>query len=409
MDIEKSIEKYAKLAVKVGINLKKKEGLIIGTSKYGLPLARKVAHEAYLLGAKHVEIMFNDDDITLSRYNYGKDFALNYVPEWKIDSLVKMYEEDYQHLFISSPDPELLINVPSDVIAKEQKLLSVASARATNYRITAKTKWTILAVPSPTWAKKVFPLLETSDAMVALWEKIFQATRIDTKDPIAAWSKHDQNLKKYVNFMNNNSFEKLILKAPGTDLEVFLAKGHRWVGGSKNSMGDVPFIANIPTEEIFSTPHKLKVNGKLKATKPLIVNGKIVEDFGFVFKEGRVIDFYADKGYETLENLLNNDDGARYLGEIALVPNDSPISNTNILFNNTLFDENASVHFALGRSYPYAMEDGSKRSVEDLEKDGANYSLIHTDFMVGGPEMQITAFFKNGTFIKIFEKGNWVI
>lgn len=403
------ISKYAKLAVRAGINLQEKEGLIIGTSVHGLELAREAAKEAYECGAKHVEIMFGDDDITLAKYIHGKDFVFEYIPQWKIDSLIAMYEDDYQHLFISSPDPELLSDVPGDLIAKEQKLMSKASAPAMKYRMTARTRWSILAAPSPGWAKKVFPDLPESEAMDLLWEKIAMATRADTEDPISEWQKHDNELKRHVDLLNGYSFDKITLQAPGTDLEVGMANGHEWVGGSKKSLDKISFIANIPTEEVFSTPHKYRVNGTLKATKPLSLNGKIVKDFGFTFKDGKVIDFYAGTGYGTLSKLLDNDEGAKYLGEIALVPDDSPISASGILFNNTLFDENASVHFALGRAYPYAMKNGANRSSEELEDDGANFSLIHTDFMVGGPKMQITGHLKDGQEIRIFENGNWII
>jgi aminopeptidase len=210
-----------------------------------------------------------------------------------------------------------------------------------------------------------------------------------------------------VHYLNEKQFSRLILRAPGTDLEVGLADGHNWVGGSKKSMAGIPYLANIPTEEVFTTPHRLRVNGTLRATKPLSLNGKLVEDFGFTFKEGRVTDYYAAKGKDALDHLLSNDEGASYLGEIALVPDDSPISNTNILFSNTLFDENASVHFAFGQSYAYAMQDGADRTREDLERCGANFSLIHNDFMVGGPELSITAVSADGSETVLFKDGNF--
>jgi aminopeptidase len=201
----------------------------------------------------------------------------------------------------------------------------------------------------------------------------------------------------------------MVYKAPGTDLEVYLADDHYWMGGSKSSVNNHDYVANIPTEEVFTTPHRLKVNGTLKATKPLSLNGKIVDDFGFTFKDGKVVDFYANKGYEVLEKLIANDEGASYLGEIALVGHDSPISNTGILFNNTLFDENASCHFALGRAYAYAMKNGNLLSEDELKDKGANYSLIHVDFMVGGPNLEITAIRKDKTEVILFKNGNWTI
>ncbi len=405
---QKELEKYADLAVNVGINLKPNEGLIIGGNVSGLPLAREIMKKAYAAGAKHVEFMLGDDEMVLARYENAKDYVFENYPEWKVNMLIAMYEDNYHHLFISAPNPELLKDIPGDTVAKDQKTASMAMAPAMKYRMTGQTKWSIVAVPSPDWALSVFPEMDVHNAIDALWEKIFDATRVSENDPVEAWKKHDMNLKKYKNYLNEKQFEKIVLKAPGTDLEIYLADEHYWMGGSKKSLGGDDFVANIPTEEVFTTPHRLKVNGTLKATKPLSLNGKLVDDFGFTFKDGQVVDFYAGKGKDVLERLMNNDDGAKYLGEIALVQDDSPISNTGILFNNTLFDENASVHLALGRAYAYAMQNGSDLTQEELEAKGANFSLIHVDFMVGGPEMEITAFEKDGSVVKLFESGNWV-
>lgn len=407
MDLDKCLEKYADLAVRTGINLKEGEGLIIGGNLDTLPLARKIMKKAYEAGAKHVEFQFNDDEMTLIRYNYGKEYVFENYPKWKVDSLEAMYKDDYHHLFINAPNPELLKDIDGGLVAKSQKSASLASAHLMQYRMTGFTKWTILAMPSIPWAKSVFPDLKDEDAVEKLWEKVFEATKVNQENPIKAWEDHDKNLKKYKHYLNEKQFEKLVLKGPGTDLEVYLAEGHFWMGGSKESQKGTSYVANMPTEEVFTTPHRLKVNGKVKSTKPLSLNGKLVENFGFEFKDGKVVDFYAEKGYEVLEKHMENDEGAKYLGEIALVPDDSPISNTGILFNNTLFDENASCHLALGRAYAYAMRNGSNSSQDDLSERGANYSLIHTDFMIGGPDLEIIAYEKDGTQVKLFEKGNW--
>lgn len=403
-----NLEKYAELAVKVGINLKEKEGLLIMGNVDTLPLARLMMKEAYKLGAKHVEFQLSDDEMSLIKYNYAKDYVFEEFPQWKVDSLEDMYKDNYHQIFISSPDPELLKDIDGDLVAKSQKTSSQAMADVLKYRMTGKTKWNIVAVPSKAWAKSVFPDLEEDKAMEALWEKVFQATRVDQEDPVEAWKVHDRNLKKYRNFLNEKQFEKVVLKGPGTDLEVYLAEGHFWMGGSKESLAGASYVANMPTEEVFTTPHRVKVNGTLKATKTLSVNGKLVDGFGFTFKDGKVVDFYAEKGYEVLEKLMENDEGAKYLGEIALVGDDSPISNTGILFNNTLFDENASCHFALGRAYSYAMRNGSNMTQKELEEKGANFSLIHVDFMVGGPELNIVAYEKDGNAVELFKDGNWV-
>lgn len=405
---ENQLEKYAELAVKVGINLKEKEGLIITGNLSALPLARKIMKKAYEAGAKHVEFQLSDDEMQVIRYESGRDFVFEEAPKFKIDILESMYKDNYHHIYVIAPNPELLKNINGDLIAKNQKVLSQAATPIMKYRMTGQTKWSIVAVPSDMWAKSVYPELSVEDATEKLWEKIFAATRIDQENPVEEWKNHDLNLKKYKNYLNDKNFEKLRFKAPGTDLEVFLANDHFWMGGSKESLGGDPYVANIPTEEVFTTPHAFKVNGTLKATKPLSLNGKLVDNFGFEFKDGKVIDFYAEKGYEVLKKLMDNDEGAKYLGEVALVADDSPISNTGILFNNTLFDENASCHFALGRAYNYAMRDGANLSQETLKEKGANYSLIHVDFMVGCPDMEIIAYEKSGEAIELFKNGNWV-
>ncbi len=408
VNLEYNLEKYAELAVKVGINLKVNEGLIVSGNVDTLPLARKIMQKAYELGAKHVEFLLNDDEMTIIRYENAKAFVFESYPQWKVNSLEEMYKDNYHHIFISAPNPELLKDIDPDVVAASQKSASLAMSPVMKYRMTGITKWNIIAMPSIPWAKSVFPNLKEDAAIDALWEKIFQATRVDQDDPIKAWQVHDANIKKYRNFLNKKQFEKLVMTGPGTDLEVFLAEDHFWMGGSKESLAGDSYVANMPTEEVFTTPHRLKVNGKLKATKPLSLNGKLVDNFGFTFKDGKVVDFYAEKGYEVLEKLMENDEGAKYLGEVALVQDDSPISNTGILFNNTLFDENASVHFALGRAYAYAMQNGSNMTEEELEAKGANFSLIHVDFMVGGPELQVVGYEKDGAEVLLFKDGNWV-
>lgn len=408
-DFRPYLEKYAKLAVAVGINLKEKEGLMITTTTDGLELSRLIAKEAYEAGAKHVELQLNDDEFGLMRFKFGKDFVFESVPEWKINQLRDVYEDNYHHCFVISPDPELLKGIDPERVKTNQKTTSIAMAPVMKYRMTGITKWAIVAVPSIGWAKSIFKNDTDEVAVEKLWEYIIKATRLDFEDPVSAWENHDKNLKKYENFLNSADFEKLHLMGPGTDLEVYLAEDHHWIGGSNLSNEGVPYMANIPTEEVFTTPHCYKINGTLQATKPLSVNGNLVENFGFEFKDGKVVNFHAEKGYETLENLLSNDAGALRLGEVALVQDDSPISNTGILFNNTLFDENASVHFALGRAYGYAIKNGTNMSQEELDKKGANYSLIHVDFMVGGPKLDIIAYQKDGTEVPLFKNGNWII
>lgn len=258
-DFERNLEKYAELAVKVGINLKEREGLIITGNTDSLPLARLIMKKAYELGAKDVEFQLRDDDMSLIRFKHGKDYVFENYPQWKVDALEAMYKDNYHHLFILSSDPELLKDIDGELVAKNQKTISQAMAPVMKYRMTGITKWTIVAMPSVPWAKSVFPDLDEEEAVAKLWEKIFAATRVDQDDPIKAWEIHDRNLKKYRNFLNEKQFEKLVFKGPGTDLEVYLAEDHFWMGGSKESQAGHSYVANIPTEEVFTTPHRLKV------------------------------------------------------------------------------------------------------------------------------------------------------
>ncbi|MDA3847176.1 MAG: aminopeptidase [Vallitaleaceae bacterium] len=406
-DFQKKLQKYAELAVKVGVNLKEKESILITGNEATLPLVRLITAEAYKAGAKNIEFMLTDEDMTIARYENGRDYVFEEYPQWKIDAIEAMYIDGYQHMAVIATNPDLLKNIDSELVGKDSKVRSTATYPLMAYRMNGFTKWTIVAMPSEAWATKVFPEATPDEAIGLLWENIFTATRIDQEDPVAAWQKHNAFLKDKEAFLTSKQFEKLVYKGPGTDLEVYLGINHTWEGGASESTKGVDFMPNMPTEEVFTTPHYKKVNGTLKATKPLSYQGKLVEDFGFTFKDGKVVDYYAARGKEVLDNLVNTDDGSCYLGEVAIVPFDSPISNTGILFSNTLFDENASCHFALGMSYSKTFENGQNLSKEELEKLGANDSKIHVDFMVGSEELEITAYTKDGEAFKLFEKGNW--
>ncbi len=406
MNFNQKLEKYAELIVKRGVNLQAQDGLYIVSNLEGLDMAKLVIKEAYKQGAKHVEYHLDDDDLTLIRYRHGKDFVFEGVPQWKVNAIENMYKENYSVIRIIAPNPQLLKDIDPELVAKDMKASAASTAAIQKYLMAGLNKWCIAAVPSQAWAKLVFPDLNAADGIAKLWQNIFLTARI-TDEPIKAWDEHTGNLTKYINYLNERQFDTLCYKAPGTDLTVGMPQNHIWEGGAAyHEASQTSYLPNIPTEEVFSMPHRAKVNGTLKATKPLSVRGQIVDGFGFTFKDGKVVDFYAESGYETLEKLLNTDDGARYLGEIALVPDDSPISNTGLLFNNTLFDENASCHFALGRAYPTCIENGTKMETAELLAAGGNHSLIHVDFMVGGKDLTIVGY-KDGKEYSIFKDGNW--
>lgn len=411
MNLDHNFYKYADLLVRAGINLQKGEGLFISITTDAIQVARHAVRHAYELGAKDVVVEVSDDQFNLARYLYGSEDIFDVYPEYKALYLKNLYDDNYQHLIIRSQDPTLLRNVDSSRVSRYGKAASrvMQETGVQGYRMSGRTRWTIGGVPGVNWAKTVFPELSDQDAVNKLWENIFYATRVDQEDPVAAWHQHDANLHKQRDFLNNAKLEKLHYQGPGTDLMVYLAEGHEWVGGSKDSTNGIPFFANMPTEEVFSTPHSHKVDGILRATKPLNLNGNLVDGMRFVFKDGAITEFSADKGEEVFIKQMNQDENARRLGEVALVQHDSPISNTGLVFNNTLYDENASCHFAIGQSYAYAMQGGTDASVKDLVARGANQSLVHTDFMVGGADVDVTGYSFDGAEIPLLKNGNWVI
>lgn len=409
MDIKKNIEKYVELILKVGLNLQKDDGIIVLVNENSLPMVREITKQAYKMGAKNIIYDFSDDDMTLSRYNYGADEIFKICPQFEIDRLEAAYKDNYHRLALVADNPELLKNVDSSKVSAWQKTRAFAMKHVMKYTMENRVKWVVAAHPTPEWAVSVFPDLPAEKAVEKLWEKIFDACRVTMPDPVAAWREHDASLKRHQNFLNEMSFEKLLYKAPGTDLEVYLTEGHKWIGGSgKSEKGEV-FMANIPTEEVFTMPHAYKVNGTLKATRPLSSMGKIIEGFRFVFKDGKVVEYDAEKGKDVLECLLTSDEGASRLGEAALVADNSPISNTGTLFKNTLFDENASCHFAIGNAYSENIKNGAALSEDEKKKIGMNSSVIHVDFMVGGPELSVIGVKKDGTQIELLKNGNWVI
>lgn len=409
MDFQTMSENYARLLLEAGLHLQRGEGLILTASTEALPMARRVTELAYEAGAKDVVLELIDDAMMRARFTHGSEEALSFYPEYKALHRKELYDDHYHHLFLVSRDPKLYEGIaPEKISGYQNKAATVNKTTGLMaYRMTGKTKWTLTAIPSVAWAKSIFPDWSDDEALDALWKYVFQATRADQDDPIHAWNEHDRNLKRYRRFLNEKPLDRLHFTGPGTDLIVPLADGHFWMGGAKESQAGDPFWANIPTEEVFTTPHRAKVEGKVTCTKPLNLNGHLIEDIVLVFREGKVVDFSASKGREVLERQLNQDEGARRLGEIALVPNDSPISNTGIVFNDTLFDENAACHLALGQSYGYAMIDGAQKTSEELLALGANESIIHTDIMIGDEHTEIVGITKNGESIPLFEKGNW--
>src|SRR5699024_727135 len=291
-----------------------------------------------------------------------------------------------------------------------QKAAGEASKNFRSYTMNDRIAWSIISIPSAAWAQKIFPDQTEEEAMESLWDAIVKIVRVDKEDPIQAWKEHNETLKKAREVLNERNYTKLHFKAPGTDLELELPEGHIWKGGSAHTEGGgVEFNPNMPTEEVFSMPHKYGVNGTVSSTKPLNYGGSVIDHFILTFKDGKVVDFQAEQGEDVLKHLLDSDEGARRLGEVALVPHESPVSQSGLIFYNTLFDENASCHIALGKAYPTNIKNGSSMNEEELDQHGVNDSLVHVDFMIGSQELGIDGVKKDGTTEPVFRKGTWAI
>ncbi|WP_338653594.1 aminopeptidase [Sporosarcina psychrophila] len=404
---EKQLSRYAELAVKVGVNIQPNQYLYISASTETTEFVRLVTKKAYDAGARQVFVDWSDDTISRLRYEKAPADSFAEFPEWKVMERETLAEKGAAFMSIVSQSPDLLKGIEPSRIADSQKATGQALDKYRQYVQSDKISWTVIATPSKAWAAKVFPELPEEEQISALWTAIFKAVRTDKQDPVQEWINHDNHLHAKVDYLNNKRYRKLHYKAPGTDLIVELPEGHLWCGaGSVNEKGDT-FMANMPTEEVFTVPLKTGVNGFISSTKPLSYGGNIIDNFKLTFKDGRVTEISAEQGEEVLQRLIDTDEGAKHLGEVALVPHASPISQSGLLFYNTLFDENASNHFALGSAYSFCIEGGKTMAREELVKHGLNQSITHVDFMVGSGEMDIDGINDDGSSEPVFSHGNW--
>ncbi len=402
---------YARLIVELGINVQPGEPVVISCPVDGAPFGRLLARFAYERGASEVVFNWKDDALERLRYDYAPMEIFETVPQWAFDRLKYYYEKGANLISVSSEDPELLSGVDMKKIAAASKANNEKMKPLDKYVMSDILSWCIAAIPNPAWAKKVFPDAPTEEAAVEqLWEKIFEVTRMNAEDPLAAWQTHIDTLTKRADVLNRYHFEKLRYRASnGTDLTVELPRKHVWLAaGAVNARGTA-FLPNVPTEEVFTVPSRTGVNGTLVSTRPLSYNGNLIDHFMLHFENGEVVDFSAETGADALQSLFDEDPNARRLGEVALVPHDSPISNSKLLFFNTLFDENASCHFAFGAAYPTTIEGGERLSEEELCAEGANDALLHEDFMVGCADLSIQGITADGQCIDVFIDGNFAL
>lgn len=404
------LDRFARLAVKTGVNLQKGQGLLLVAPIEAAPFARMVAEEAYRAGARDVHMEWTDDETALLRFQYAPLDALEHVPEWKFYARNKLVKDNYTVLNIYGPNPDLLEQVDGSRVAAYMKS---AGSQLKPYRddmMNNKMQWSIVAWPTVAWAKKVFPDRPVPEAEEQLMKEVLRISRVSgNDDPVAAWVQHNQYLNTAKAFMNAQRFTQLIYKAEGTDLTIDLPEGHIWCGGAEPTKSGIPFNANIPTEEVFTLPDKNGVNGTVSGTKPYHFNGRIIDRFSLTFKDGAVVAYHAEKGEDALAHLLATDDGAKRLGEVSLVPHRSPVSESGLIFYNTLFDENASCHLALGKAYPTCIEGGGDMNEEQLDRAGVNDSIVHEDLMVGSADLDIDGVKADGTRVPVFRKGAWAL
>ncbi len=404
---QKSLKKLAKLSIHTGLGLEKGQDLIISAPIEALPLVRLVTKEAYKAGAGLVSCFYGDDQMSLLRYKYANDASFDKAPDWLFEGMARAFDNNAARLAIIGDNPMLLAKQDPQKISRVNKAMSKAGTPVRE-RITAfNVNWNIIAYPSKDWAKLVFPKESEKKAVKKLAKAIFAASRADQKDPIKAWVEHNKILANKSRWLNEQNFASLHFTAKGTDLIVGLADGHEWAGGAAKAKNGITCNANIPSEEVFTTPHAKKVDGYVSSTKPLSHAGTLIDDIKVTFKNGKIIEASASKGEEVLLKLLDTDEGARRIGEVALVPHSSPISKSGILFYNTLFDENASCHIALGQCYSKCFIDGDKISKEEVEAQGGNTSAIHVDWMIGSGEMDIDGITQSGERVPVFRQGEW--
>jgi aminopeptidase len=401
------LDKLAEVAIRVGLNLQPGQDLFLTAPVAALPLVRRIAEHAYKAGAGIVTPMLSDEEVTLARYRHAPDASFDKAPGWLYAGVAKAFAANTARLAVVGDNPMLLANEDPAKVGRASKANSLAYQPALEKIAGFDINWNILAYPSAAWARQVFPDDTEEAAVGKLAEAIFAASRINEADPVAAWAAHNAALRTRRDWLNGQRFASLHFTGPGTDLTVGLADGHDWQGGASPAKNGIVCNPNIPTEEVFTTPHARRVEGHVSSTKPLSYQGSLIDEIRVRFEGGRIVEAKASRGEAVLNKVLDTDEGARRLGEVALVPNSSPISKSGILFYNTLFDENASCHIALGQCYSKCFVDGANLTPEQIAAQGGNKSLIHIDWMIGSGEVDIDGVHADGRRVPVFRKGEW--
>jgi aminopeptidase len=402
------LDRLGEVAVKVGLGLQPGQELVMTAPIDALPLVRRITEHAYKAGASLVTTLFSDEEATLMRFRHAPDGSFDTASGWLFEGMANAFRNGAARLAIAGENPSLLSGQNPDRVARANRARSRAYQPALELIAGFDINWTIVSYASAAWAKSVFPDENETVAVAKLWDAIFSASRVDRVDPVAAWAEHNEALHARTKLLNAKRYHALHFTGPGTDLVVGLADDHEWEGGAGTAKNGIVCNPNIPSEEVFTTPHKDRVSGTVTSTKPLSYQGTLIDEISVRFEEGRIVEATARTGADVLNKVLETDEGAARLGEVALVPHSSPISASGLLFYNTLYDENAACHIALGQAYAKCIRGGDTMTADELSAKGANRSLIHIDWMIGSGEVDIDGLSESGAAEPIMRKGEWV-
>ncbi len=404
---EDRLDRLAATAVHTGLGLRTGQEVVLTAPLDSLPLVRRITEHAYRAGASLVTTIYSDDAASLARYQHAPSEAFDYAPAWLFEGMAAAYRRGAARLAIAGENPALLAGQDPDRVSRSNRARSAAYRPALELITNFATNWSIVPYATAAWAATVFPDVSPAEGMARLWDAIFAACRIDRPDPVAAWAEHNASLRARTTALNGKRYAALQYRGPGTDLRIGLSDGHLWLGGSETAKNGITCNPNMPTEEVFTTPHRAEVDGHVRSTKPLSYSGTLIRDIAVRFEAGRIVEAKASSGEEVLQRVLDTDEGARRLGEVALVPFSSPISASGLLFFNTLFDENAASHIAIGQAYRTCLEGGTTASDEELTRRGANTSLIHIDWMIGSNQIDIDGVLPDGGTEPVMRGGEW--
>ena len=407
LSFEDKLDRLAQVAVHSGLGLASGQSLVMTATLEAVPLVRRITEHAYRAGATLVTTLLSDEEATLLRFRHGAEASFDAAPAWLYDGMAAAYRSGAARLAIAGGNPALLSKEDPEKVSRANRATSRAYRPALELITKHAINWTIVACATPAWAKTVFPDLPEAEAVTRLWDAIFAASRVDRPDPVAAWKEHDAKLHARAALLNQKRYAALHFRGPGTDLRVGLSDGHLWLGGGMNAANGRYCIPNMPTEEVFTTPHKDRVDGHVTSTKPLSHQGTMIEKIAVRFEGGKVVEAHAAQGEEVLQRMIDTDAGARRLGEVALVPHSSPIAASGLLFNSTLFDENAACHIALGQAYSSCLQGGDHATPAELAARGANESLIHVDWMIGSGRIDVDGITAAGSAEPVMRQGEW--